>query len=59
MSNKAYHDFILEKLNAVITTEDDAVFGGEFLWSYLDGELKVDVPEPFGPMIAMKLGDFI
>ena len=43
MSNKLYHDFILGKLNAV-PRSDDSIFGGEFLWSYVNGELTVDVP---------------
>ena len=44
MSNKAYHDFILGKLNATTRT-DKSIFGGEFLWSYVNGELTVNVPD--------------
>lgn len=43
MSNKSYHDFILKKLNAT-TRSDGSIFGGEYLWSYVDGELTVKVP---------------
>ena len=43
MSNKAYHDFILDKLNSTVRS-DDSIFGGEFLWSYVNGELVVKVP---------------
>ena len=43
MSNKAYHDFILTKLNETIRS-DNSIFGGEFLWSYVNGELTVKVP---------------
>lgn len=42
MSDKAYHDFVLDKLNSVVGTT--YIFGGEFLWGYDNGELVLKTP---------------